>query len=217
MRVRHLQCLPFLLPISSVQPRSNGDVDHLQAMFLALSLCTAIAGVTGAASITRWFADARQGAHTTKNGGLSNSSSAEFPFAVLTADCPRPQGASPQLINSLLDDVEISLRSLRREKPGPSRRCSSKRGCLPASSACVLQWRADDHLVCSCKVMNMVNRYSPSLQPQGHHMRDMGSVHAYVAAMARAKAAPLLAEDAQSAHRAAKAGQTYSGDCATHV
>ena len=46
----------------------------------------------------------------------------------------------------------------------------------------------------------MMNSYSPSLQPQGHHMRDMASVRAYVAAVARAKAAPLLAEDALSAH-----------------
>ena len=82
-------------------------------MFLALSLCTAIAGVTGAASATRWLTDAVQVAHSNKGPSTDRGETAHF---------LRPQGASPQLINSLLDDVEISLRSLRREKPGPSRR-----------------------------------------------------------------------------------------------
>ena len=98
-------------------------------MLVTLSLIGAVAGVTGAASITRWLSEAlhvhspkcqanRATAQCTDIAG-TGSNEQHHSAALLIPQHLLPQS---QLVKGLVDDVEIKLRSLRRHKPGPSRR-----------------------------------------------------------------------------------------------
>jgi hypothetical protein len=96
-------------------------------MLVSLSVIAGVAGVTGAASITKWLSEAlvtqrpvirSQPAPPTECSSSSSSSSREAGAIPL----PQHLASRSQLVHSLLDDVEIKLRSLRRERPGPGRR-----------------------------------------------------------------------------------------------
>ena len=93
-------------------------------MLVTLSLIGAVAGVTGAASITRWLSEALLIQRPQSQASQVAAQPLDSSGSEASAAIPIPQhlASRSQLVKSLLDDVEIKLRSLRREKPGPSRR-----------------------------------------------------------------------------------------------
>jgi len=91
-------------------------------MLITLSLVAGLAGVTGAASLTRYFCELFENGHA---GQLRTSRLRKADTDLERKDSiniPLSLASDAQLIRGLLDDAEITLRVLRRERPGPSRR-----------------------------------------------------------------------------------------------
>lgn len=86
-------------------------------MLITLSIIGGLAGVTGAASLTKFFCETFGKGITLKPPGRFRLEHRD------SLDIPEGLADDAQLIRGLLDDAEITLRGLRRERPGPSRRC----------------------------------------------------------------------------------------------
>ncbi len=90
---------------------------------MTLSILGGLAGVTGAASLTRLFCETfRKGASLSSPSRSSTERGSVQLRQKDSVDVPIGMADDAQLIRSMLDDAEISLRALRRERPGPSRR-----------------------------------------------------------------------------------------------
>lgn len=93
-----------------------------EGMLITLSLVAGLAGVTGAASLTRYFCELFGNGYA---GRLTKSRLRKADIGLErndSVDIPLSLAGDAQLIRGLLDDAEITLRVLRRERPGPSRR-----------------------------------------------------------------------------------------------
>ena len=91
-------------------------------MLITLSLIGGLAGVTGAASLTKFFCEAfGKGISCKAPGSCSIKGDSQLERCD-SAGIPVALAADAQLIRGLLDDAEITLRGLRRDRPGPSRR-----------------------------------------------------------------------------------------------
>ncbi len=91
-------------------------------MLITLSLIGGLAGVTGAASLTKFFCEAFGKGISCKAPGSSSKKGDSQLERCDSAGIPVALAADAQLIRGLLDDAEITLRGLRRDRPGPSRR-----------------------------------------------------------------------------------------------
>ena len=102
----------------------------LQGMLVIASLIAALAGLTGASSLARCLSNATGQPQGTSVHSRKVQAQGQAPLAgkVLghAHSFPVPASLSSQasLIASLLDDAEIQLRVLARQKPGPQRRCT---------------------------------------------------------------------------------------------
>jgi hypothetical protein len=95
-------------------------------MLITISLLATVAGLTGAASLTKFVCEVLGTSSNLKPcskvaGACSSSRASEEPSHTI----PKGQGTDPQLVRGLLDDAEIKLRVLRREMPGPRRRSAA--------------------------------------------------------------------------------------------
>jgi len=138
-------------------------------MLIILSLLAAVGGVTGAFSLTKVLQEVLCSGETKKGKGRGNPAG-EVDGAAHCRCLPESLSGHKHLIDGLLDDAEIHLRSLRRQKPGPSR---------------------------SFKLVKLVESYHPELQ--SHSSKELLPVLSYVAGMVLDKAADLLAEDQHTA------------------
>lgn len=92
-------------------------------MLITLSILAGLAGVTGAASLTRYFCENfKTGSNLPSQTKMSRGRAGVQLRQKGSADVPVGMADDAQLIRSMLDDAEITLRGLRRERPGPSRR-----------------------------------------------------------------------------------------------
>ena len=90
-------------------------------MLLTLSILGGLAGVTGAASLSRLFCETfGKGTSSSSANRVSTDRGSVHLRQRHSVDVPVADDA--QLVQNMLDDAEIRLRTLRRERPGPSRR-----------------------------------------------------------------------------------------------
>ena len=87
-------------------------------MLITLGVVAGLAAATGAGSLASWVTEV-----------LKSRSRAEQSSSSKAASLPQHLAVQPQVVHSLLDDVELKLRPLRREKPGPERRCAVHEYC----------------------------------------------------------------------------------------
>ena len=94
-------------------------------MILTLTIIAGLAGVTGAASLTRYLSEvlgtdyklAPRSRQSPSKGSRQPSRKEDTGISIAAVS-----GADPRVLRSLLDDAHIKLRVLRREMPGPRRR-----------------------------------------------------------------------------------------------
>ena len=113
-------------------------------MLVIFSLIAAFAGLTGASSLARCLSKA-----IGQLGGISHHSGKEQAQGVVPPagkaverahDFPLPASLNSQasLVANLLDDVEIQLRVLARQQPGPERRCAAFLLSMSVSVSCLM-------------------------------------------------------------------------------
>ncbi|BDA43939.1 hypothetical protein COCOBI_05-1230 [Coccomyxa sp. Obi] len=162
----------LLFTPSSTTLACSGKGTFWWGMLITLSILGGLAGVTGAASLTRYFCETFGKDTSLLSRSRSDKSRAGVQLRQKDSiDVPVGMAEDAQLIRSMLDDAEITLRGLRRERPGPSR---------------------------SFKIIKLVESYHPELQPNNYQKKILAPLFAHVSDVVRNKAAHLLKEDLES-------------------
>ena len=133
-------------------------------MLVIFSLIAAMAGLTGASSLARCLSKA-----TRQPQGISRYSTKEQDQGVPPAgkavahahSSPLPASLYGQasLVANLLDDVEIQLRVLARQQPGPERRCTAS--LLSMSVSCFALHAACAAHICALLAANVLGVVLP--------------------------------------------------------